>query len=165
MRRLEVFDFPYSFVEHPDPNNDNERQIDQQLKKEKVGGPLWRQQMMRMLTAIYAQGVVTTNIPSAVLQASQDAFDNSNPLKAWHDECVTHTHNERDAYTPAHLYELYCGVKGGAAVSDKAFWSSLAMNNIIQKRSNGKRMYVRIKVLSQADLDAQAAFEAFRMDD
>ena len=107
MRRLEDFDFPFSFVEHPDPNNDNERQIDQQLKKEKVGRPLWRQQMMRLLTAIYAQGVVTTNIPPAVLQASQDAFDNSNPLKAWHDECVTHTHNERDAYTPAHLYELY----------------------------------------------------------
>ena len=39
------------------------------------------------------------------------------------------------------------------------------MNNIIQKRLHGKQMYVRIKVLSQSDLDAQAAFKAFRMGD
>ena len=81
----------------------------------------------------------------AARRASRAAVDESNPIKAWHDRCDTHTHNYRDAYTPTELYGLYCGVVGEAAVCEPTFWSTLKINNIKQKRSNGKRRYVRLK--------------------
>ena len=90
----------------------------------------------------------------AAQRASGPTVDQGNPIKAWHDRCVTHTHSYRDAYTPTELYGLYCGVVGEAAICEPTFWSTLKMNNIQQKRSNGKRRYVRIKVLSKTDLDA-----------
>lgn len=163
VRRCEVFRFPFTFKDKPNPDDLSEKLIDTSLKTEKIKLLPWRQQFMKILIRELVVERKSTIAPQAVLAAAQQAIDNSNPLKEWFDMYVEQTENPQNEYTPQGFHEAFIATGHDRGMTLRTFGSWMRFFNIKRRISDGYNMYTHVKVRTREEVNLANAVEAMEV--
>jgi P4 family phage/plasmid primase-like protien len=145
MRRIKVITFPLSFVENPDPNKPNERNINKTYKGLLSSEEYGREYLLMLLDIISKKNEKEEiKIPQSVKNATNDYFTENNPVKTFL-EYFTEP-QKGNKIKSSELKEHYDN-NSETKLSPKQFLKLMRSNGIDDYESMGYRYYRDIKIV------------------
>ena len=143
--RMRIINFPFKFV--PNPTEKHQRAVDPDLKEKKIKSAGWRNEFVLMLLEYYGKirDLKSLPVPTAIQEATNNYFDDNNPLKSWLEAFYTITKDENDYVRSSVLKRDFMSDTRRDNFGDKQFKELLAFNGITAGRKNVGVVFLGLK--------------------
>lgn len=151
-RRLKIIDYPFSFVDTPNPNNPMEKQRDYNIQAKFESKEFINEYILILIDFAnkhYKDDISKLVIPDEVKKEIDDYIEENNPIKNWiTNSIITCDDTGKVKCSDAHKHYLnseYCDVK----LSAEAFSKLMTFNKFERKKSAGIYYYKGIELVKQ----------------
>ena len=148
--RMRIIHFPFKFI--PNPTEPTHRPVDPDLKDKKIKSVEWRDEFMLLLTEKFGEvrDLKSLTAPSAVMKATNEYFEDNNPLKTWLDAKYTVTKLMTDEISAGELLKDFMEFRNITTYSEKTFKEMMEFNNFSRVRATsginkGRQCYYGLK--------------------
>eukprot|EP00951_Prasinocladus_malaysianus_P040131 scaffold457271_cov30-Prasinocladus_malaysianus.AAC.1 len=147
-RRYCVIDFPFEFVDNPEPSNPIQKQIDRDLKRTVIEDRLHLAQFVRILIERYKElGGARVSTPKSVLSAAEGYINSQDNLQSFLDKI--YTGNMEDSVTANDLFLAFKAsiyYSGSGLYNPKRFGTQMGKKRIGKGRSSGNNIYLGLRL-------------------
>jgi putative DNA primase/helicase len=140
--RMRIIHFPFKFL--PNPTESYHRPVNPDLKDKSIKSVEWRNEFMMVLIEKYneVKDLKSLPAPNAVMRATNEYFDDNNPLRVWLDNHYVITKKSSDVISASKLKGDYMKDMCIDKISDIKFKELMDFNNITRERKNTGMAYV-----------------------
>lgn len=140
-RRMRIINFPFQF--RPVVLTEKDRMADPDVKEIFCKSEEWRNEFILMLWETYKTIAKDKSLPSptAVKEATDQYFDDNNPIKFWLEANFKMTADKKDRINSSELLRMYCEDTKTEKINKQQFAQGLAFNNIPTIKSSGYMFY------------------------
>lgn len=156
-RRVKVINYPFSFVDTPNPNNPIEKQRDYNIKT-KFDSQEYINEYILILIEIaskYCKDDISKLItPDEVKKEIDDYIEENNPIKNWVTNCIISNNDSKIKTSDAHRHYLnseFCEVK----LSSEAFSKMMTFNKLDRKKIGGIYYYKGIELVTKEECEME----------
>lgn len=152
-RSLKVVRFPYQFV--PNPQLENERNVDYNLKSKFDNDLRYHQQFMRLLIKQYRKyvhGSKKVDDPPEVIAETRSYVQDNNPVIAWLKEHYDITNLSEHRYSVDDFLQAFLD-DTNERVTKKKFGQLMSMTGMKSKAVHGTRYYTGVKRIVKQPID------------
>jgi P4 family phage/plasmid primase-like protien len=155
VRRIEIINYPFSFVDNPSKNN--ERQKNYELKNLVNKDEFIREFILLLIEyaqEYYNKDISKIDIPNEVKYETIEYINDNNPMKEWLDKNIIITDDEKDMVKTTDIYFLYNNdANNEIKLDSKNIIKMMKFNgiNIRPTKSCGSRVYYKIKFINNDD--------------
>jgi P4 family phage/plasmid primase-like protien len=145
-RRLKIIDYPFSFVDAP--NKPYEKMRDYSLKQKLTQQIYIDQFILLLLDTAHAnihKDIKSIQLPDEVKEQISEYIEENNPIKAWLDEHMEITNQDKDRIKASDALMMYNSNTTGEKMTAVKFSEYMKFNQIDKKKSDGIMKFVGIK--------------------
>jgi len=147
VRRMRIINFPFKFVAADKMCDPDHRLGDPDVKDKFCRSVEWRDEFILMLSEIYPsiKNLKALTPPRSVTEATNEYFDDNNPLKLWLNKYYEITKKETDKIGATELKRQFLQDNHIEKYGDNTFKSQLTFNNIKAVRMTAGNFYIGLK--------------------
>jgi putative DNA primase/helicase len=153
-RRLKVINYPYSFVDTPNPNSSIEKQRDYTIQTKFESKPFIKEYILLLIEYAlkhHKDDISKMETPIEVKKEIDDYIEENNPIKMWITNCVINCGGDIKIKTSdAHRHYVnseYCEQK----LSAEKFSKMMSYNKYERKKISGVYHYKGIQLITPSE--------------
>lgn len=155
--RMRIIHFPFKFI--PNPTEASHRPVNPDLKDKLIKSVEWRNEFMLMLIEKFneVKDLKSLPAPNSVMKATNEYFDDNNPLKNWLDTNYIITKDNKDEISSGELLKDFVAFKNLPSFSEPKFKELMEFNNMTRNRATsgmnkGRYCYYGLKKIDNNEV-------------
>jgi len=150
-RRLKVINYPFSFVDSPNPNNNLEKQRDYLVQTKFESQDFINEYILLLLeyaVKYYNNDITKLETPIEVKQEIEDYIEENNPLKPWITSCITQNTKSKILCSEVHKHFLE-SKHSTYKMSSIEFSKLMIFNKFIRSKIGGTWYYKGFDLITE----------------
>ena len=154
-RRMRIINFPFQF--RPVCVGEKDRLADPDVKEKYCKSEEWRNEFVLMLWETYQQIADAKSLPTpnAVKEATNDYFDDNNPIKFWLEAYFVKTDGSTDKVQSSDLFRMFLEDTKAEKYNKQHFAQSMIFNGFQKKKVHGREFYCGLRRKTDEELGNQ----------